>query len=151
MAKLRIPMFQTGATQITPLLSFKKEDGWVVYFNGQIPIAMHREEDLPTFRMVTSQFYHMGLVSQSDLKRVFGLAPITVTRAAKIYCEHGPAGFYRERPTRGPGVLVPEVVEKAEELLAAGIELSEVARQLSVRTDTLRKAISSGRIHAKKK
>ena len=47
--------------------------------------------------------------------------------------------------------LTPEVVERAEELLAAGFGKSAVARQLGVKTDTLKKGIAAGRVRDKKK
>ena len=150
MPQLQLPMFPAGVTEITPQLAFKKEDGRVVYFNGHMPIAIHDEKDLPSFRMVTSQFYVMGLVTQSDLTRVFGVTPISVKRAVKKFREHGPGGFYAERRVRGAAVLLPDVVEKAEELLAEDMKISDVAKQLSISPDTLRKGIDSGRVRVKK-
>jgi transposase-like protein len=143
-------MFPTGVTEITPQLAFKKEDGRIVYFNGHMPVAIHDEKDLPSFRMVTSQFYVMGLVTQSDLTRVFGVTPISVKRSVKKFREQGPGGFYAERRVRGAAVLLPDVVEKAEELLAEDMKISEVAKQLSISPDTLRKGIDSGRVRVKK-
>jgi hypothetical protein len=150
MPQLQLPMFPAGVTEITPQLAFKKEDGRVVYFNGHMPIAIHDEKDLPSFRMVTSQFYVMGLVTQSDLTRVFGVTPISVKRAVKKFREHGPGGFYAERRVRGAAVLLPDVVEEAEELLAEDMKISDVAKQLSISPDTLRKGIDSGRVRVKK-
>jgi transposase-like protein len=150
MPQLQLPMFPAGVTEITPQLAFKKEDGQVVYFNGHMPVAMHDEKDLPTFRMVTSQFYVMGLVTQSDLTRIFGVTPISVKRAVKKYREQGPGGFFAARRVRGAAVLLPDVVEKAEELLAEDMTIADVAKQLSVSPDTLRKGIDSGRVRVKK-
>lgn len=150
MPQLQLPMFPAGVTEITPQLAFKKEDGRVVYFNGHMPVAIHDEKDLPSFRMVTSQFYVMGLVTQSDLTRVFGVTPISVKRSVKKFREQGPGGFYAERRVRGAAVLLPDVVEKAEELLAEDMKVSDVAKQLSISPDTLRKGIDSGRVRVKK-
>jgi transposase-like protein len=150
MPQLQLPMFPAGVTEITPQLAFKKEDGQVVYFTGHMPVAMHDEKDLHTFRMVTSQFYVMGLVTQSDLTRVFGVTPISVKRAVKKYREQGPGGFFAARRVRGAAVLLPDVVEKAEELLAEDMTIADVAKQLSMSPDTLRKGIDSGRVRVKK-
>jgi hypothetical protein len=150
MPQLQLPMFPVGVTEITPHLAFKKEDGQIVYFNGHMPIAMHDEKDQRTFRMVTSQFYVMGLVTQSDLARVFGVTPISVKRSVKILRDHGPGGFYAERRVRGAAVLLPDVVEEAEELLAEDMKISDVAKQLGISPDTLRKGIDSGRVRVKK-
>jgi hypothetical protein len=150
MPQLQLPMFPAGVTEITPQLAFKKQDGQVVYFNGHMPIAMHDEKDLHTFRMVTSQFYVMGLVTQSDLTRVFGVTPISVKRSVKKYREQGPGGFFAARRVRGAAVLLPDVVEQAEELLAENMTIADVAKQLSISPDTLRKGIDSGRVRVKK-
>jgi hypothetical protein len=150
MPQLQLPMFPAGVTEITPQLAFKKEDGQVVYFNGHMPVAMHDEKDLHTFRMVTSQFYVMGLVTQSDLTRVFGVTPISVKRSVKKYREQGPGGFFAARRVRGAAVLLPDVVEKAEEFLAENMTIADVAKQLSISPDTLRKGIDSGRVRVKK-
>jgi hypothetical protein len=112
MPQLQLPMFPSGVTEITPHLAFKREDGQIVYFNGHTPVAMHDEKDLDTFRMVTSQFYVLGLVTQSDLTRVFGVTPISVKRSVKKYREQGPGGFFAARRVRGAAVLLAEVVEK---------------------------------------
>lgn len=151
MPQLQLPMFPAGVTEITPQLAFKREAGKVWYFSHQMPVACHEENDLQTFRMVTSQFFVMGLVTQSDLTRVFGVTPISVKRSVKIFREKGPGGFYAARRARGAAVLVSEVVEKAEELLTEGVKVSDVAKQLSISADTLRKGIDSGRVRVKKK
>lgn len=150
MPQLQLPIFPVGVTNITDLIGFKKVDGDVVYFNGYTPIFSHSERDLNTFRMITSQFHVMGLVTQSDLIRAFGVTPISVKRSVKKYREQGPSGFYVERRVRGSAVLLPDVVEKAEQLLAADKKISEVAKELGISADTLRKGIDSGRVRFKK-
>ena len=47
--------------------------------------------------------------------------------------------------------LTPEVVERAEELLAAGFGKSAVAKQLGIKADTLKKGIAAGRVRDQKK
>jgi hypothetical protein len=143
-------MFPNGVTQITDLLAFKKEDGEIVYLNGHMPIFAHEEKDLPSFRMITSYFYVKGLVKQADLIRAFGVTSISVKRSVKKYLNEGPRGFYAPRRVRGAAVLVPDVVAKAEELLREDATIADVAKQLDVPPDTLRKGIKSGRVRVKK-
>jgi transposase-like protein len=150
MPQLQLPIFPEGVTQITDLLAFKKENGEVVYFNGLMPIFAHGEQDVRSFRMITSFFYVKGFVQQSDLCRTFGVTPIAVKRAVKKYREEGPGGFYAERRVRGAAVLLPDVVEKAEDLLAVGVPVTAVASQLGIGADTLRKGIKTGRVRVKK-
>jgi hypothetical protein len=64
----------------------------------------------------------------------------------KIYREKGPKGFYTPRATRSPAVLVDGVVVRAEERLAEGASMEEVAEQLNVKLNTLQKVNRAGRI-----
>jgi len=147
MPQMHLPLFPEGVTHITPELAFMKKEGRVVYFNGHMPVFMHDEHDLRTFRMITSQFIVNGNVRQSRIAQVFGLPLITVKRSTKLYRDKGPAGFYAERKRRGPAVLTPSVLEKAQEMLDKGAGLPEVASALALRSNTLAKALRASRLH----
>jgi len=56
MPQLHLPMFPAGVTPITDELAFERRDGKIAYFNGQIAVFVHAEDDVATFRMITSQF-----------------------------------------------------------------------------------------------
>jgi len=146
MPQLHLPMFPSGVTPITHVLAFGRQDGKITYFSGQLPVFSHAENDLASFRMITSQFCVQGCASQSDIIRAFGVTSISVKRSVKTYREKGPRGFYAPRVTRGPAVLVDEVIARAEECLANGASVAEVAEQLNVKLNTLQKAIRAGRI-----
>ena len=146
MPQMHLPIFPEGVTHITPELAFIKKDGRITYFNGHMPVFIHDEHDLRTFRMITGQFIVNGNVKQSQITRVFGLPLITVKRYTKLYREKGPAGFYVERKGRGPAVLTPEVLEKVQQMLDAGAAIPEIASTLGLRSDTLGKALRAGRL-----
>jgi transposase len=147
MPQMHLPIFPEGATNITPVLAFVKKDGRITYFNGHMPIFIHDENDLRTFRMITSQFIVNGNVKQSQIVRVFGLPSITVKRYTKLYREKGPAAFYDKRKGRGPAVLTPAVLEKVQQMLDAGSSVPEIASTLGLLSDTLSKALRAGRLH----
>jgi hypothetical protein len=142
----QLPIFPEGVTHITNQLAFMKEAGQVTYFNGTMPVFSHAESDIATFRMITSQFCVTGHVKQSDIIRAFGVTSISVKRSVKIYREKGPKGFYAPRVTRGPGVLVEDVVSEIEERLVGGATPAEVAETLGVKLNTIQKAMREGRI-----
>jgi transposase len=144
---MHLPFFPDGVEPITSELAFEKKDGQVTYFNGPMPVFIHAEEDMATFRMITAQFYINGNVKQADIARAFGVTLISVKRAVKRYREKGVAGFYEEPNRRGPAVLTAEVLEQAQRLLNEGLEPSEVAEQLAVKRNMLVKAIAVGRLH----
>jgi hypothetical protein len=148
MPQLQLPIFPDGVTYITNQLAFKKEDGRVTYFNGIMPVFSHAESDIATFRMITSQFCATGHVKQSDIIRAFGVTSISVKRSVKIYREKGPKGFYAPRVTRGPAVLVEDVVSEIEGRLAGGASPAEVAKTLGMKLNTIQKAMREGRIRA---
>jgi transposase-like protein len=139
-------MFPNGVTHITDQLAFVKENGQVVYFNGYMPVFSHGENDIASFRMITSQFCVNGYVKQADVIRTFGVTSVSVKRWVKKFREGGPKAFYAPRPVRGAAVLVEGVVAKAEELLAEGAKISEVADKLNVKKNTLQKAVRAGRV-----
>jgi transposase len=112
-----------------------------------MPVFVHAEDDVESFRMITAQFCVNGNARQADIVRAFGVTKISLKRAVKRYREEGPKGFYQPRKRRGPAVLTPEVVEQAQRLLDEGLETPEVADRLDIKRDTLRKAVSAGRLH----
>ena len=147
MPQIQLPIFPVGVTHITALLAFSKQDGRVTYFNGSMPVFVHDEEDVASFRMITAQFCVNGNAKQADIVRAFGVSKISLKRAVKRYREEGPKGFYTPRKRRGPAVLTPVVLEQAQQLLDEGLETPEVADRLGIKRDTLRKAVGAGRLH----
>ena len=147
MPQMHLPFFPDGVEHITSELAFEKKDGQVMYFNGHMPVFIHAEGDIPTFRMITAQFCLNGNAKQANISRAFGVTLISVKRAVKLYREKGVSGFYEEPKRRGPAVLTAEVLKQAQERFDEGLETSEVAEQLAVKRDTLAKAIRAGRLH----
>ncbi|MGA2091331.1 MAG: helix-turn-helix domain-containing protein [Endomicrobiales bacterium] len=147
MPQAQLPLFPEGITHITHELGFIKKDGRIVYFNGHLPVFMHAESDIKTFKMITSQFIATGLVKQKEISRIFGIPIITVKRAVKTYREKGPGGFYESRRGKKTAkVLTPELLEEAQDLLDEGLELGYVGGILGVKTNTLNKAVHKGKL-----
>jgi hypothetical protein len=147
MPQLQLPVFPAGVTQLSPDLGVSCCEGRVSYFYGTLPVFSHGEKDLKSFRLFTSQLYLEGKVKQADIVKVFGVSAISVKRAVKLYESAGPGGFWRARPTRGPSVLTAQILKQAQEQLDQGRMLPEVAAQLEVKADTMRKAVRAGRLH----
>ena len=147
MPQVQFPFFPEGVTHITALLAFSKQDGRVTYVNGSMPVFVHAEDDLASFRMITDQFCVNGNAKQAEIMRAFGVSKISLKRAVKRYREEGPKGFYTPRKRRGPAVLTPAVLAEAQQLLDDGLETAEVADRLDIKRDTLCKAVRAGRLH----
>ncbi len=133
MPQLQLPFFPEGVTHITDELAFMKQDGKVTYLNGHMPVFVHDEDDIQTFRMITAQFCVNGNAKQMDIVRAFGVTAISVKRAVKCYRQYGPAGFYRKPRRRGAVVLTAEVIREVQELLDDGKEIPEIAEKLGLK------------------
>jgi len=151
MPQMQLPVFPPGVTHINSNLAFEKKDGKVTYFNGTLPVFVHDENDLNTFQMITSQFYVNGTVKQAEICRAFGVKAINVKRAVKKYREHGAAGFYTPRKTRGSSVLTSKVLREAQSLLDQDEQPADVAAKLGIKSNTFNKAILDGRLHKPEK
>lgn len=152
MPQAQLPFFPEGVTHITPYLAFvKNEQGDVVYFNGSMPVFSHAADDKASFKMITAQFCVNGNAKQAEISRAFGVPKITVRRAVNLYREQGPRGFFVPRKCRGAAVLTPEIIGRAQSLFDDGLQNAEVAKQLDLKPDTLRKAVAAGRLRGEKK
>ena len=151
MPQLQLPIFPQGVTEITSDLAFGREDERITYYHGTLPVFSHQQDDLATFRMITSQFIEAGHVTQAQIARAFGIALVTVKRSVKRYREQGVRGFYAERKTRGAAVLTDVVLIQVQQRLDEGLTVKDIAAELNLKKDTLDKAVRAGRLHVAKK
>ena len=151
MPQLQLPIFPQGMNLINQNLGFVRKNNTVTYVYGSLPVFSHDIKDMKTFRMFTSQLYVNGSASQAEICRAFGVSKISVKRSVKIYREKGMAGFFEEPRRRGPAVLTPPVVEEIQGLLDAGYSIPKISEKLSLKADTLRKAVQAGRLHKAEK
>lgn len=147
MPQMQLPIFPDSVAHITNELAVQKGGGRIIYFNGSMPIFSHAEKDTASFWMITSQFCEQGICNQVDIIRVFGVSPTTMKRKVKRYREEGPKGFFRGKGSRGATVLIPCRIEQAQEGLDRGRSIQEIATEMGIKPDTLRKAIQDGRLY----
>jgi transposase-like protein len=147
MPQMQLPIFPSDSIEINNNLAFRKENGTVTYFNGSMPVFSHAEDDMCSFRMIMSQFYINGNATQAEMARAFGITLISVKRAVKLYREQGINGFYAPRNTRGATVLTAPVLSDVQSRLDQGESVTEIASTLSLKKNTLSKAIQEGRLH----
>jgi len=121
-------------------------DRWT-YFVGQQPIGWHAPGDWRMFQVLTSQLIDSAACTQAEVIRAFGVPKASVARAVRRYREGGVAAFFgRRRGRRGGTVLTADVLEEAQRLLDQELGRAEVAEELGVSADTLRKAVADGRL-----
>src|SRR3974390_1985128 len=135
MPQVQLPIFPAGSVEINRELACRVEGEQVFYFNGHLPVFTHAKKDLASFRLFTSQLIVQGSATQGDVAKAL----------------RGPAGFYVSARRREGSKLNAEKLEQARALLVQGYPLPIVSAQTGVLSDTLRKAISAGRLPAVKK
>jgi transposase len=146
MPQTLLPVYPSDAIPINDIISFCKRDGSIYYFHGSLPIFTHAENDLKAFRMFTSQLAVNGTCKQAEIVRAFGISSISMKRHVKKFRTGGSNAFFAPHRKRQPRVLTPEVLKRAQELLAEGQPRSAVAKELDVKLDTLNKAVRAGRL-----
>jgi transposase-like protein len=152
MPQLQLPIFPAGVTAINAGIAVQKQGSTVWYIHGHLPVFQHEEQDVRSFRMITSQMILNGTVKPKEIVRTFGVPRITVKRYVKLYRERGAKGFYESTPRHSSAsVLKGEVLEQAQRLLDEGRSVAQVAGELAVLANTLHKAIRGGRLRAGQK
>jgi hypothetical protein len=141
-----LPLIPDGATRINNLISVVRENGQWIYFCGAQPLFQHSENDRRSFRMFTAQLICLGTCRQIEIMRAFGVSKNSLLRNVNKYRADGVNAFYAPRAARGASVMTPEVTAQAQKLLGTGCSRKEVAGQLGLKLDTLRKAIQHGRL-----
>lgn len=139
-------MIPGGATPINELISVVREGKEWTYFCAVQPVFRHADDDRKSFRMFTAQLCCQGACTQAEIMRTFGVSKQSLLRSVEKFREEGIEGFYRPRQGRGPSVMTLEVTAEAQKLLDLGHARREVAEELGLKYDTLRKAIHQGRL-----
>ncbi len=140
-----LPLIADGAKRISDVISVVRENGQWTYFCGVQPVFQHAENDRRTLRMFTAQLICLGVCRQVDIMRAFGVSKNSVIRSVDTYRAGGVPAFSAPGATRGASVMTPAVAARAQQWLGAGRSRKEVADQLGLKLDTLRKAIQHGR------
>ena len=146
MPQALLPLAPDGATPINDFLKVVRRDAQWTYFLGVRPVFEHAEKDQRSFRMFTAQLICQGTCQPSEIVRTFGVSANSVKRSVKKFREQGIEGFYQPRRGRGATVLTPDIASEAQARLYRGEPRHEVAEQLGLKPDTLRKAILQGRV-----
>ena len=147
MPQLILPIIPEGATEINQLVSvYRDEDRWT-YFVGTYPIYRHDRSDTRMFRVVTSQLIESGACRQIQILRTFGVSKSSVIRSVNKLRKGGVEAFFKKRVgRRGGNVLTREVIAKAQVLFDEGYSRADICGDLDIKYDTLRKAITAGRL-----
>jgi hypothetical protein len=111
---VQLPIFPDRVTHIPAEIAFQRDAGKVYYFSGHLPVFVHEERDLATFRMFASQLAINGDVTQARISRSFGVPLVTVKRYVKLYRQGGVHAFFAPQKRRTGHKLTAEVRKQAK-------------------------------------
>ena len=152
MTQLLLPIISPGVTQINPMVSVWEIDSRWTYFLGKFPIYSHRADDQRMFRLTIAQLIESGACRQTEVINAFGVSKSSVIRTQNKLRNGGSEAFFIDRRGRKGGtVFIPEVLDRAQSFLDKGLPRKEIAEELGVKHDTLRKAINDGRLKEKER
>lgn len=142
-----LPLIPSGATRINKKVSVDRHDLQWTYYINLLPVYVHASDDHDHFRFVIAQLVVADACRPCEIIATFGVTKNKVMRAARQLRERGARSFFEPRKSRRSGtVLTPDKLKSAQQLLDGGAVRSDVASELDVRPDTLRKAINDGRL-----
>ena len=148
-----LPLFIDGDNTINRKISYEKAtDGNIYYYLYCQPVGFHPINDLREFKVLTSQLIINGHCKNCEIVKAFGVSEISVKRSVKKLRTQGIAGFYKTRNTRKGGtILTPEIIEESQKMLDNNESRQDIALRLSLKINTLSKAIQSGKLIEHKK
>jgi transposase len=146
MPQMQLPLIPRGTKSINNIWSVDKTDDRVTYFCGINPVFMHDANCLRSFQMFTAQLVSQGACRPIDVIKAFGVTKSSVSRSVAKYKSGGPASFFKARRGRSSNVITEEVKAQLAELFASGMTPKEAAKELDIRYETLRKAITQKRV-----
>jgi transposase len=93
----------------------------------------------------------LGSCRPCEIVKAFGINERTLMRDLELYRTEGSAGFFKTVKRGGPRVITEDVKPEIEKLLSQGNSVKDVAAELNISYEALRKAIQRGKIDYKKK
>ncbi len=142
-----LPIIPANATRINDIITVIRKGEECTYFLSLWPIYKHMANDHNHFRLIAAQLIAAGTCRQCELVKAFGVSRKMLNRAVKQFVERGVESFFTKRSGRKGGtVLTKEKLSQAQQLLGQGKSRAEVSSELSIKYDTLRKAINDGRL-----
>lgn len=136
-----LPGCPVGANKIGSSLSILETDNCVTYFLGGDNYFSHPSGDEKARRFALASLMINSHVRARDLEEEPLLIPHrTLMNWVKQHRTDGPSSFFQIADTVKPHVVTEEKRIECARLLAQGLKLSEVARQVGIDASTLRKA-----------
>ncbi len=146
-----LPGFPEGAIKIGERLSILEKEGCITYFVSGDNYFSHPKGDVQAQRFAFATLMVNGHVRPCDLEEFPLCIPHrTLMNWVGQLRKEGSSSFFHSRPIQNPRVMTSERVDECGRLLADGLSVSNVAKQVGINVSTLRKAIQRGVFFKKK-
>ena len=145
----RMLFLPRGAEMISAHLAAARRDGRLTFFDASGPIFSCREEDDGALRFAAAMLTEpgLGLAGPSQIARAVGRHRSRVHEYRTRYREGGAVAVeVKRRGPRGASKLKGHVLVCAQELLTEGLSNCQVAAQVGVSEQTIRKGLKDGRL-----
>ena len=145
----RMLCLPTGAEMISEHLAAARHEGRLTFFDASGPIFSCREEDDGALRFAAAMLTEpgLGLAGPSQIARAVGRHRSRVHEYRTRYREGGAAALeVKRRGPRGASKLKGQVLACAQALLTEGLSNCQVAAQVGVSEQTIRKGLKEGRL-----
>jgi len=142
-----LPLIPEGSSKISDVLYVFRNDNQWSYFLAGYPVYIHDATDQKMFRFITAQAIESGTCRQRDIIKCFGVSKSSVIRSQKKLKEGGAEAFFQKKKSNKSGtILTPSVLENVQYKFNKGQSRCTIAEELSIKPDTLRKALKDGRL-----
>jgi len=150
--QLQLPLFPQDTKLISSCLGVYIKDGVVQYIVNGLPVFSHAEEDLQSFRYITSNFILQGLCRQSEVSSCFCISIDSIKRSLKKLRESGEAAFFSTETRHGychkiRGAVLGTIQNK----LDAGLSVNATAKSEGLSEGSIRYAITKGYLKKKRR
>lgn len=136
-----------GATEINERLCFFNEQSKVTYFLYGLPIFHHTEDEKFGYRLAAGMFVGHGYCRKSEIEKTWPASLGSIKNWVRDYNEYGASALIGSKKRKSVCVVLTETIRiQAQELLNEGYSRTDVAKQLGIKYDTIRKAVKSGRL-----
>ncbi len=141
----RLPLVPTDAQEVSDSLAIQHGEEHVVFFNAAGPIFSCRRDDRTALRLGAVTAIRQGLAGPKAVADALSLHRSTLHRDAKKFAEDGVHGLVeKRRGPKGPHALTPDVLKRAQGLLAQGQSIRRTADDIGMSDRGLRHAIKRG-------
>lgn len=148
--QLRLPLFKEFLTLINSCLGYEKREGWVYYFHSGMPIYSHSENNIKSFRYITSNFVLQGLCTRREIADAFNVSYQSVKEHVKKLKELGEEGFFKDGRQGHAQKLHGKVLEEVQALLDKGATPNSISKRYYFTEGAIRYAIKQGKLKKNK-